>query len=150
MRRSDIHFGVRMMSAMESPEKIEPMVCAMPPIHPEVEKQDGKQQARPGWERHPVENTEVMGGNPSRSPGPEREDRDAGDPGIDQAQEKIAGAVTDTFATSVLEQRKKWRSRFPGQQQEKKGERAGGSEKLQATNLLVHNGILTPSEEEES
>src|SRR5260370_13891067 len=34
MRRSNIHFGIGMMSAMESPEKIDPMVCAMPPIHP--------------------------------------------------------------------------------------------------------------------
>ncbi len=58
--RSDIHFRIGMMGAMEPPEKTEPVVCAMPPIHPEIEKDDGEQHACPGRERQQVEDTEAM------------------------------------------------------------------------------------------
>src|SRR5882724_10228519 len=137
--RSDVHFRIGMMSAMESPEKFQLVICAMPPIHPKVKKKQGEEDARPFREHQPVEHTKVMRGNPSRDPRPERDDREAGDARIEQPQKKIASAMPSTFQPSVSEQRKKRSRSFPGQQQEKQRKRAGGSKQLQMANLLVHS-----------
>ncbi len=58
--------------------------------------------------------------------------------------------MTGPFGACVWEQRKKWGGGFPGKQEEKEGERAGGSEKLKVADLLVHGGSLTVHEEDES